>query len=641
MGSANGTLLNGARITGKRELASGDSVAVGPVVLAFATLTVDDIRAAAARAGAANKPLRPALAEHPPGVTERTRTEETQVVFDDSSPGGLVAVTSGPVAPGSSSPGPGPAKSVPAPSGATAVPGRGPPPLPMPASSGPGAAGVKVPYSSPAPGVSGLSPALPRSVSAPHAPGVLGLSPALPRSVSAPHAPGVSGLSPALPRGPSAPASPGVSGLTGVPGRFSELLEAASDSGVKVTPPGPPPPVEQQETRFIVRPFPAEAPPDPVRAAEVAQQETLLRVPAYGPGEEEITNAPTGGAALAQKPTIPLPAGIADPGPDEGTVSEAGPRPLSAAERARKRRQAGETLGGQLGYFWSEMPRSGKAVAVGLLLAIFGGTGGSLWVLFGPGDGPKLGAEGTRLGPEPLVQSFGLGDEVQFERPDMKIFQFEFTVPTQAVAILHYQAADISQGEVSIILNGVEQGLVPPDTNLADRELEQVLSPRDLKRNATNQVTFDNLKNPPGHEPWRIASPWIEVIPVPDLPAPELLARAHEFARRGKEFLDLRDVGSDNLFKAWKSYRQAWITLVALPEASRPELYDFVAEQRAVLGRELDQKCRTLMLDAKRSMQLKNPDKALEALEDVARYFPTTEHRCHNLALRTMNEYEL
>ena len=37
LGSANGTLLNGAPIAGRRELATGDSVALGPVVLAFAT----------------------------------------------------------------------------------------------------------------------------------------------------------------------------------------------------------------------------------------------------------------------------------------------------------------------------------------------------------------------------------------------------------------------------------------------------------------------------------------------------------------------------------------------------------------------------------------------------------------------------
>jgi hypothetical protein len=543
LASANGTLLNGVPIAGRRELSTGDSVAVGPVVLAFSTLSVDDLKAAAARAPA--RPLRPALGPPPVPTRERTRTEESMVVFDDSSPSGLVAKATGPAVP--------------------AVP-----------------------------------------------------------------------AAPAAPPPPAAPAAPAVPSTAS--GRFSALLEAAA------APKGQPAPVAQQDTRFISRPVLTDLPRPPVRTAELDQQETRLKVPIYGEGDEEVTHVPTDGGSLSvPRPTISLPVGIEDPGPDVGTVSEVAPVPVapSAADRARKRRQAGQSLGGQLGYYWSEMSPRAKGVVAALLLAIVGGTGGSLWLVFGPADGPRLGAEGSRLGPEPLTQSFGLGDQVQFERPDMKIFQFEFAVPTQAVAILHYQASDISQDEVAIIVNGVEQGTVPPDTSVADRELEQVLSPKTLKRNATNQVTFDNLKNPPGHETWRIANPWVEVIPVPDLPAPELLVRANEFARRGKEFLDLRDVGSDNLFKAWKSYRQAWITLVALPDDARPELFLFVADQRATLGRELDQKCRTLMLDAKRSMQLKNPEKALEALEDVARYFPTTEHRCHNLALQTMNEYEL
>ncbi|MHB8873036.1 MAG: FHA domain-containing protein [Myxococcaceae bacterium] len=537
IGSANGTLLNGARIAGQRELSTGDSVAVGPVVLAFSVLGAEDVKAAVAAAQAApRKPLRPALdPPKAPGVTERTVTEETQVVFDE----------------------PAPAQPKPPPPVAA-------PPLPAPRPPVPSAA----------------------------------------------------------------PAPKGASGPISVP---QGSLGVAS-----------------QETRSVARSAVLMEPPRAlVRAAEMDQQETRLKVPLFTPGDDEITNVPAvaPGPGLVQSPARHgLQAG---PGEDEGTVSVvesasgADPRPLTAAERARRRRLAGETLGGQLSLFWTELSRTAKGVVLGLGLVLVGVTAAGFWVVFAPPDGPKLGAEGSRLGPEVVNQSFGLGDGVQFVRPDMKIFNFEFTVPTQAVAVLHYQASDISQDEVSIILNGVEQGMVPPDTSIADRAIEQVLSPKDLRRNATNQLTFDNLKNPPGKESWRVATLWIEVIPVPELPVPELHARAREFARRGKEFYDLRDVGSDNLFKSWKAYRQAWLTLVALPEPSRPELFLYVGEQRASLGRELDQKCRTLMLDARRNMQLKNPDKARETLEDVARYFPTTEHHCHNLALQTLNEYQL
>jgi hypothetical protein len=241
------------------------------------------------------------------------------------------------------------------------------------------------------------------------------------------------------------------------------------------------------------------------------------------------------------------------------------------------------------------------------------------------------------LGPEALPQSFGLGERVQFARPDLKRFHFEFTGPTRIAAVLHYQAGDISPNEVAVLLNGVSQGMVPSESG---REVEQLLASKDLRPGAINELTFDNLKNPPGRQSWRIANPWLELLPLPDLPASQLRERADELALQGQSFFTLREVGPDNLFKAWKAYRQAWLTLAALPESLRPELYAFSAEQARALGRELDQRCSLLILEAQRQLQLKDPERAQQTLREVPRYFPTAEHRCHALALRTLNDYE-
>jgi len=81
--------------------------------------------------------------------------------------------------------------------------------------------------------------------------------------------------------------------------------------------------------------------------------------------------------------------------------------------------------------------------------------------------------------------------------PDLKAFEFEFVSPTRAVVVLHYQANFISEEEVSISLNGVQQGWVPPDTaTAAEREIEQLLAIPLLKRSERNEVVFDNVKNP-------------------------------------------------------------------------------------------------------------------------------------------------
>lgn len=315
---------------------------------------------------------------------------------------------------------------------------------------------------------------------------------------------------------------------------------------------------------------------------------------------------------------------------------------LTAAERARMKREAGESLGGQLKYAWWQMSPKARAfsVAAASLVALLT-VGGLVWLFLPePGEGGPTGPEPEMLSIQPVADSFGYGPGVTWERPDMKVFDFEFTAPTRAVVVLHYQAQDISENEVSVTVNAVDQGFVPADVSSApEREIEQVLSPQALKRNQKNQVVFDNVKNPPGREPWRIAGLWIEVVPIPEISPEQTVASAQEYAANASKFYDQREVGSENLFRAWKGYRDAWITLESLE--TKPELYQTVRFQMNSLKHQLDQLCSKLMLDVERSVQLKDRKRARQTLEEVPRYFPTREHRCHNLALQKMAQYDL
>jgi hypothetical protein len=317
--------------------------------------------------------------------------------------------------------------------------------------------------------------------------------------------------------------------------------------------------------------------------------------------------------------------------------SPAGAAPVSVAERARRRRQAGTSLAGQIVFRFKELPRRVKIIGGSVLGALV--LGGLVFAMV-PESTAKRGPEPERLTAKPLPDSFGYGEGVTWSRPDMKVFSLQFFAPTRVVAVLHYQALDVSDGEVSIALNGNDLGFVPADTaDVNEREIELVLPPKALKRNALNQLIFDNVRNPPGHETWRIWNLWLEVIPVPELPEEELISEANDDATKAKELFDLREVGPENLFKAWKGYRNAWVTLEALEH--KPELYDLVRNRMITIGRQLNTQCARMMLDVLKSMQTKNRRKARQTLEDVARYFPTTEHRCHNLALEKMNQYEL
>jgi hypothetical protein len=315
---------------------------------------------------------------------------------------------------------------------------------------------------------------------------------------------------------------------------------------------------------------------------------------------------------------------------------------MTAAERARRRRELAGTTGGQLALWWTGKPLGARlAVVLPVALLLLGGLFTLGWVLLphGGGDGAS-GPEPLTLGVDPVTDSFGLGEGVRWERADQKSFDFEFVTPTRAVALVHYQASGISKEEVALILNGVNLGWVPPDTASAnERELEAILPISALKRNERNALVFDNVRNPPGNESWRIWNLRVEIIPVPELARDELVAKARQYAVTGARFYETRDVGAENLFKAWKEYRFAWITLEALDE--KPDLYQDVRYQLGQVSAELDHKCSQLMLDFQRAVQYRNAKKARAALQEVGRRFPTAEHRCHNRALELAFEHEL
>lgn len=416
----------------------------------------------------------------------------------------------------------------------------------------------------------------------------------------------------------------------------------------------PAPPVERQETRIFELPnAPGEnARPSRVRPAISGEVEPTPIVrrsgvkAALGPGAERRSGvkpalSPTGierrsgvKAALSAEVTERR-SGVKAAMPARAQPQE------SAVDRARRRREANESLGKMLVFHWRELPQRTRYVLLGSAGAVALGILSAVVIALWPASarGPK-GPEPTQLSTQPIADSFGLGEGVTWKRPDLKSFEFFFNTPTRAVALLHYQAKDIGPDEVAISVNGAQAGSVPPDTtNSQEREIEQVLSTRDLKRNARNVVVFDDVHNPPGEDTWQISGLWLEVIPIPELPKDQLLASAREYAARGKLMYEQRDIGSANLFNAWKNYRFAWLTLEAVDE--KPELYQLVRYQLAAIGRELDAQCGKMMLATRKAIELHDKRKAKQVLEEVNAYFPTAEHRCHNLALEKANEFDL
>lgn len=314
---------------------------------------------------------------------------------------------------------------------------------------------------------------------------------------------------------------------------------------------------------------------------------------------------------------------------------------LSAAERARIKR---ESPGGiaQFKLFWLDASAGVRTAIISLcVLLVLGGVGGAYWYVITQDltGGLNRGNEPSELSNKAIGDSFGLGPGVTWPRPDLKTFIWEYTAATRAVVILHFQAQGISQGEVVVTVNGVDVGQVPADTLASrDRPLEIMIPPHLLKKGEINRIVFDNTKNPPAEDEWRVWNVRVEKALLPELPPDELVAKARESYARGKLNAQRADVGARNRYEAWKSYREAWLLLEAHPEP-KPDLYLETMEQMREAQKELDRTCSKLLLETEGYYNQRNYKAARDTLDHIHEYFPEFDQPCRMHAENKRSEY--
>jgi hypothetical protein len=329
----------------------------------------------------------------------------------------------------------------------------------------------------------------------------------------------------------------------------------------------------------------------------------------------------------------------------KATASADGDVELTAAERARQRRELSRSAGGKLQLVWRDLPRPARVAAT-----IVGGVVGLGFLALAistvlPARTARR-VEPAELVPNatPIAESFGEGEGVDFARGDMKTFTFSAVSPTRIVGVLHYQAKDISKDEVTIELNGVALGSVPADgLDAEQRELDVVLPATVVKAGESNTLVFDSVLNPPGEDPWRIWNVWVEIIPVPEMSVDEATRASREQVEKAGKFYEQRNVGAENLFRAWKTYREAWLLLESTPDHPE-ELVQIARTRMREIRPELDAKCSAMLVGYKQAMSKKNQDldKARQVLEGIPAHFPTREHACHNVAralLADLNDF--
>ncbi|QSQ19863.1 FHA domain-containing protein [Pyxidicoccus parkwayensis] len=359
-------------------------------------------------------------------------------------------------------------------------------------------------------------------------------------------------------------------------------------------------------------------------------------------------SGPKAAAAAIERAAPAEPPAPRRPAPSAAPVRAraSGPQPagggLSAADRARIRRESpGVVASAKL--FWAD---ASSAVRSGIIggagVVVLGFFGLLYWLVLSEGDGAQhKGEEPVLLGSQPIRDSFGLGPGVTWERPDMKVFTWEYTAATKAVVILHYQAQGISKDEVVVSVNGVDVGKVPPDTLASqDRPLELMIPASNLKKGEPNRIIFDNTKNPPGEEPWVIWNVWVERALLPDLLPEELARKATESYKRGRKNFDTVDIGARNRYEAWKAFREAWLMLEAHPEP-KPDLYFEARERMKEAQQELDRTCAKLLLEVEGYYNQGNYKAASATLDHVKEYFPEYDQPCATRAENKRAEYGL
>ncbi|HEX5747099.1 MAG TPA: FHA domain-containing protein [Archangium sp.] len=361
------------------------------------------------------------------------------------------------------------------------------------------------------------------------------------------------------------------------------------------------------------------------RPIQALRTSTRPNAPAAGPGA--LARAPASApAAPPRRPTTANAVARSAPAGQGGGG-------LSAAERARIRRES-PGLVAQARLFWADaslLVRNG-IIALGVVTAL-GLVGLVYWLVLGGESKVARGPEPTVIGAAPIDDSFGYGDGVMWENKDQKIFEWEYTAATRALAIVHFQAQGISEGEVVVTINGVDLGKVPPDTLASqDRVLEMMISSAQLKKGEVNRITFDNTKNPPGEDEWRIWNIWLEKVLLPEMPPEQLVEEARKAYKRGAKNMENKEVGARNRYEAWKSFREAWLLLEAHPEP-KPDLYYEARERVKDTQTELDRVCAKLMLEVEGYVNQNNWQAASATLDHTREYFPGEyDQRCARMA---------
>jgi hypothetical protein len=244
-----------------------------------------------------------------------------------------------------------------------------------------------------------------------------------------------------------------------------------------------------------------------------------------------------------------------------------------------------------------------------------------------PGDGDEESRTVFPLRETPSGDCWGWSDQAAHVTPDKAQFSFFFPVTgRKAMATLHFAGGNVGKPEiVDITVNAVHQGFVNRSSfgdELHNQNL--VLSTTHLKANEKNLLVFDNIKNPPGQEPWVVCNVWVEVEQLPSDCEAGLRAQGKEALELAENQATRSDLRSE--FDAWLLYKKARLFFEAMEH--RPDDYEIVKAKIRDSEAELDKRCQRSLLKGQAMEQTGKTADAIANYKLGQLSFPGNEHPC-------------
>ncbi|MBI5546585.1 MAG: hypothetical protein HY901_22105 [Deltaproteobacteria bacterium] len=240
--------------------------------------------------------------------------------------------------------------------------------------------------------------------------------------------------------------------------------------------------------------------------------------------------------------------------------------------------------------------------------------------------------------------TYGYGDDlgVTVSSIHEARFVFNYSEAIPQVYSVTFEARGVERKEqIEITLNGVHLGYLEPSAGDYPKTQRVKLPRKYLKAGIANKLVFDAVDNPPNSVPWAIVEPRLLRKVLPTCAVGECTREAKALYDRADRHLAQRNLAAENRVLAWSELQRALVFLEVEDPESQSDLYVLIQATLRDVDRELDAKCTSIMLAAKRIEEMQDLKTAYKTYRDGLKWFPEAEdeHPCRWGLQKKIDEY--